>query len=118
MHCMQTFMEDRMEIILTQHAKKRLKKRFGIKSSTAALRLAHSIVMQGKAFELENGYVRYLYLGHSYIFTHSVNVVDKPVLLMITACNDHKSSEWSIYCHGERQKRATPKRSHLQRLIA
>ncbi len=107
-----------MTIVLTNHALKRLKKRFGIKSKTTAERYAESIVHSGKSFELENGCVRYLYLGHSYIFTNTTNSEDEPVLLMLTACNDDKSSEYSIYYQGERKKHSTPKRSHLQRLIA
>lgn len=107
-----------MTIILTHHALKRLKKRFGIKSKPTAERYAESIVNGGKSYELVNGCVRYLYLGHSYIFTHTINSDNKPVLLMLTACNDDKCSEYSIYRHGERKKLSTPKRSHLQRSIA
>jgi hypothetical protein len=107
-----------MTIVLTHHALKRLKKRFGIKSKPTAERYAESIVRGGKSFELENGCVRYLYLGHSYIFTHTTNSEDEPVLLMLTACNDEKSSEYLIYYQGERKKHSTPKRSHLQRYIA
>jgi hypothetical protein len=107
-----------MTIVLTNHALKRLKKRFGIKSKPTAERYAETIVRSGKSFELENGCVRYLYLGHSYIFTHTTNSEDEPVLLMLTACNDEKSSEWSDYCQGERKKHSTPKRSHFQRYIA
>lgn len=107
-----------MTIVLTHHALKRLKKRFGIKSKPTAERYAESIVRGGKAFELENGCIRYLYLGHSYIFTNTTNTDDEPVLLMLTACNDEKSSEWSDYYQGERKKHFTPKRSHFQRYIA
>jgi hypothetical protein len=107
-----------MNIVLTHHALKRLKKRFGIKSKSTAVRYAESIVRGGKSFALENGSVRYLYLGHSYIFTNTINTENEPVLLMLTACNDHKSSEWSDYYHGERKKHSTPKRSHFQRTIA
>lgn len=107
-----------MKIVLTHHALKRLKKRFGIKSKPTAERYAESIVRGGKSYELENGCVRYLYLGHSYIFTHTINSDNEPVLLMLTACNDDKSSEYSTYRQGERKKLSTPKRSHLQRFIA
>lgn len=107
-----------MTIVLTHHALKRLKKRFGIKSKPTAIRYAESIVRGGKSFELENGCIRYLYLGHSYIFTHTTNHENEPVLLMLTACNDEKSSEWSDYYQGDRKKHSTPKRSHLQRYIA
>lgn len=107
-----------MNIVLTHHALKRLKKRFGIKSKPTAVRYAESIVRGGKSFELDNGCVRYLYLGHSYIFTNTTNTDDEPVSLMLTACNDHKSSEWSDYYQGERKKHSTPKRSHFQRTIA
>jgi hypothetical protein len=111
-------MEDKMNIVLTHHALKRLKKRFGIKSKPTALRYAETIVRGGKFFELENGSVRYLYMGHSYIFTHTTNTVDEPVLLMLTACNDDKCSEWDVYAHGKKMKRSVPKQSTLQRLIA
>lgn len=107
-----------MNIILTHHALKRLKKRFGIKSKPTAVRYAESIVRGGKSFDLENGCVRYLYLGHSYIFTNTTNTEGEPVLLMLTACNDDKSSEYSVYYQGERKKHSTLKRSHLQRTIA
>lgn len=107
-----------MKIVLTNHALKRLKKRFGIKSKPTAERYAETIVRGGTSFELDNGCVRYLYLGHSYIFTHTTNSDDEPVLLMLTACNDEKSSEYSVYRQGERKKHSTPKRSHLQRSIA
>jgi hypothetical protein len=73
-------------------ALKRLKKRFGIKSKSTAERYAESIVRGGKSFELENGCVCYLYIGHRYIFTHTTNSEDESVLLMLTACNDEKSS--------------------------
>ena len=107
-----------MTIVLTHHALKRLKKRFGIKSKSTAEHYAETIVRGGKSFELENGCIRYLYLGHSYIFTHTTNSEDEPVLLMLTACNDEKSSEWSDYYQGERKKHSTPKRSRFQRYIA
>lgn len=107
-----------MNIVLTNHALKRLKKRFGIKSKPTAVRYAETIVRGGKSFELENGCVRYLYLGHSYIFTNTTNTDDESVLLMLTACNDHKSSEYSVYYQGERKKHSIPKRSHFQRTIA
>jgi len=107
-----------MNIVLTHHALKRLKKRFGIKSKPTAVRYAETIVRGGKSFVLENGCVRYLYLGHSYIFTHTTNSDDEPVLLMLTACNDDKSSEWDVYAQGEKIKRSVPKKSALQRLIA
>ncbi|MDD5386448.1 MAG: hypothetical protein PHQ22_04545 [Sulfuricurvum sp.] len=107
-----------MNIILTNHALKRLKKRFGIKSKPTAVRYAESIVRGGKSFELEKGCVRYLYLGHSYIFTNTTNTDDEQVLLMLTACNDDKSSEYSVYYQGERKKHSTLKRSRFQRTIA
>lgn len=107
-----------MKIVLTHHALKRLKKCSGIKSKPTAERYAESIVNGGKSYELENGCVRYLYLGHSYIFTCTANFEDEPVLLMLTACNDDKCSEYSTYRHGERKKLSAPKRSHLQRSIA
>ena len=107
-----------MNIVLTHHALKRLKKRFGIKSKSTAVRYAETIVRGGKCIALENGCVRYLYLGHSYIFTNTTNSADELVLLMLTACNDHKSSEWSDYYQGERKKHSILKRSHFQRTIA
>ncbi|MGD9968882.1 MAG: hypothetical protein AB7S65_00360 [Sulfuricurvum sp.] len=102
-----------MKIVFTYHALKRLKKRFGIKSKPTAERYAESIVRSGKSYELENGCVRYLYLGHSYIFTSTSNHEDESVLLMLTACNDDKSTEYSTYHHGERKKLSAPKRSQL-----
>lgn len=107
-----------MNVVLTNHALKRLKKRFGIKSKPTAERYAESIVRGGKSFMLDNRCVRYLYLGHSYIFTHTTNSEDEPVLLMLTACNDEKSSEWSDYYQGERKKHSTLKRVNFQRHIA
>ncbi len=107
-----------MNVILTHHAIKRLKKRFGIKSKSTAIRYAESIVNGGKSFVLENGCVRYLYLGHSYIFTQTTNRKNEAVLLMLTACNDDKSSEWSEYYQGEKIKRSSQKRSMLHRHVA
>jgi len=106
-----------MNIILTNHALKRLKKRFGIKSKPTAVRYAESIVRGGKSFELENGCVRYLYLGHSYVFTNTTNSEDEPVLLMLTACNDDKSSEWKVFLHGKMHKAKTIKQSKQQRSL-
>ena len=52
--------------------------------------------------------------GHSFVFVRSVvDSSGESILLMITACNDEKSSEWEWFHHGEVRKGKAVKKSKV-----
>lgn len=102
---------------LTSHAQKRLSKRFGIKSKEAAQRFAEDIVKNGTAIPMRSKLITIVRRGHSFVFTQAVDANGIAILLMITACNDDKSSEWKCFHHGKMRKAKAIKQSKIQRKI-
>lgn len=101
---------------LTAHAQERISKRFGIKSKESALRFAEDIVRNGIVNPTQKGSYVIMHNGHSYIFTKVQDkFTQKEVMLMITACNDDKSSEWVTFHHGQMRKASTIKQSKIHR---
>ncbi|MFZ3054222.1 MAG: hypothetical protein WA099_12560 [Sulfuricurvum sp.] len=89
---------------LTHHAQKRLSKRLGIKTKEAALRFAQDVVKKGKIISGQSPSIIIVRHGHSFVFAKSMDYGGESILLMITACNDDKSSEWEWFHHGEVRK--------------
>lgn len=102
-----------MPIVLTEHAKKRISKRFGIHSKEGVKKYAENVVKNGTIIS-SNSNITITYLGHSFIFIKTENSVSKEaILLMITACNDDKSSEWTSFHNGKICKCVAVKRSKI-----
>jgi len=93
-----------VQVKLTHHAQKRLSKRLGIKTKEAALRFAQDVVKNGKIVSGELSSIIIVRHGHSFVFAKSMDYSGESILLMITACNDDKSSEWEWFHHGEVRK--------------
>jgi hypothetical protein len=104
-----------LPVKLTYHAQKRLSKRFGIRGGDAALRAAEDIVRNGKVIPTQSQCVTILRHGHSYVFAKTLDFNGEPILLMITACNDDKSSEWKVFHHGKVQKARSIKKAKVHR---
>lgn len=98
---------------LTHHAQKRLSKRLGIKTKEAALRFAQDVVKKGKIISGQSPSIIIVRHGHSFVFAKSMDYSGESILLMITACNDAKSSEWEWFHHGEVRKRIAIKKSKV-----
>ncbi|MDD5051566.1 MAG: hypothetical protein PHO27_02400 [Sulfuricurvum sp.] len=107
-----------LPVRLTHHAQKRLAKRFGIRGEDAAQRAAEDIVRNGTLVPTRSECITILRRGHSFVFAKTVDYNDTPILLMITACNDDKSSEWKTFHHGKVQKAKTVKQSKRQRSLS
>lgn len=103
-------------VLLSNHSAERLKKRFGLKRS-AALRLCCDVVNKGTIIShLSDARIRYELNGHTYIFAKIIDdVTCKDALIMVTACNEDKSSEWTHYVHGKECRFTATKRSKIQR---
>jgi hypothetical protein len=106
-----------LPVRLTNHAQKRLAKRFGIRGEDAAQRAAEDIVRNGTIIPSQSECITIIRRGHSFVFVNTVDSNDIPILLMITACNDDKSSEWKTFHHGKVQKVKTIKQSYVHRSI-
>lgn len=104
-----------MNLKLTNHAFGRISKRFGLKSKDAAEKLANKIILEGKRVPMTNGLITFVHNGHSFVFSETKNQFGQTILLMITACNDDKSSEWTSYSKGRVIKKSSQKLSKLQR---
>jgi ribosomal protein S19 len=101
---------------LTNHAHKRIVKRFGINGRSATKRFAETVVTKGRILPSVASNIIYEHNGHTYIFVETKDTeTNNPILLMITACNDDKSSEWKMFHHGKVHKIATTKQSHIHR---
>ncbi len=99
---------------LTNHAQKRLSKRLGIKTKEAALRFAKDVVKNGKIVsDTQSPCITIIRHGASFVFAKSVDYGGESIFLMITACNDAKSSEWKCFHHGEVRKRIAIKKSKV-----
>jgi hypothetical protein len=103
---------------LTNHAKKRLAKRFGIRGEDAVQHAADDIVRNGMIIPSRSECITIIRRGHSFVFAKTVDGNDIPILLMITACNDDKSSEWKAFHHGKVRKAKTVKQSKRQYLLS
>ncbi|MDD5387438.1 MAG: hypothetical protein PHQ22_09625 [Sulfuricurvum sp.] len=107
-----------LQVKLTHHAQKRLSKRFGIKTKKAALRFAKDVVKNGEIIAgTQSLYITIVRHGSGFIFAKSLDQYGESILLMITACNDAKSSEWKCFYHGEVRKRRAIKKSKVYRGI-
>ena len=105
-----------LQVKLTHHAQKRLSKRLGIKTKEAAQRFAQDVVRNGRiASSIQSPTITIIRHGHSFVFTKSVDYSGKSILLMITACNDEKSSEWEWFHHGKVRKASAIKKSKMNR---
>lgn len=102
-----------LQVKLTHHAQKRLSKRLGIKTKEAACRFAQDVVTNGKIVSGQSSSIIIVRHGHSFVFVRSVDCSGESILLMITACNDAKSSEWEWFHHGEVRKRKAVKKSKV-----
>ena len=103
-----------VQVKLTNHAQKRLSKRLGIKTKEAALRFAQDVVKNGKIVSgMPSPYITIVRHGASFVFAKSSDCRGESILLMITACNDDKSSEWKCFHHGEVRKRIAVKKSKV-----
>lgn len=107
-----------LQIKLTNHAQKRLSKRLGIKTKEAALRFAQDVVKNGKIVSgIPSPCITIVRHGASFVFAKSSYCNGERILLMITACNDDKSSEWKCFHHGEVRKRRAIKKSKVYGMI-
>ena len=105
-----------LQVTLTHHAQKRLSKRLGIKTKEAALRFAQDVVNNGRiASSIKSPSITIMRHGHSFVFAKSVDYSGNSILLMITACNDEKSSEWEWFHHGVIRKASAIKKSKMNR---
>jgi hypothetical protein len=103
-----------VHITLTNHAQKRLSNRLGIKTKEAALRFAQDVVKNGKIVSsIPSPCITIVRHGASFVFAKSIDCNGENILLMITACNDDKSSEWTCFHHGEVRKRNAVKKSKV-----
>ena len=104
-----------LPVRLTKHSLERLKERFKL-DRDAAQRFAERIVANGKIiYNLPSG-IKIEHNGHANIFVISKDSrTSQEIILMITACNDDKSSEWIHYHHGERRNYTATKRSKINR---
>jgi hypothetical protein len=103
-----------VHVILTNHAQKRLSKRLGIKTKEAAQRFAQDVVKNGKIVSgTHSQCMTIVRHGASFVFAKSLDCNGESILLMITACNDDKSSEWNCFHHGEVRKRSAVKKSKV-----
>ena len=103
-----------LQVKLTHHAQKRLSKRLGIKTKAAALRFVQDVVKNGKIVSGQSPSIIIVRHGHSFVFVRSVvEYSGENILLMITACNDAKSSEWEWFHHGEVRKGRAVKKSKV-----
>ena len=102
-----------VQVKLTHHAQKRLSKRLGIKTKEAALRFAQDVVKNGKIVSGQLSSIIIVRHGHSFVFAKSMDYSGESILLMITACNDDKSSEWKCFYQGEIRKRNAIKKSKV-----
>lgn len=102
-----------LQVKLTHHAQKRLSKRLGIKSKEAAQRFAQDVVKNGKIVSGQLPSIIIVRHRHSFIFAKSVDYRGANIMLMITACNDEKSSEWEWFQHGEVRKGRAIKKSKV-----
>lgn len=104
-----------LPVKLTNHSIMRIRKRFGL-SQCAVLRLAEDVVLKGKVLYSSPESIKIEHNSHTYIFIRSLDRLDgQEVLLLITACNDDKSSEWTEYYHGEKRHFTATKRSKIHR---
>lgn len=107
-----------LQVKLTNHAQKRLSKRLGIKTKEAALRFAQDVVKNGKIVAgIQSQYITIVRHGASFVFAKSADSSGENILLMITACNDAKSSEWEWFHHGEVRKGKAVKKSKVNRVM-
>lgn len=107
-----------LQVKLTHHAQKRLSKRLGIKTKEATLRFAQDVVKNGRIIPtLQSPYITIVRHGSGFIFAKSVDYSGENILLMITACNDDKSSEWEWFHHGEVRKGRAVKKSKVYRRL-
>jgi len=103
-----------LQVKLTHHAQKRLSKRLGIKTKKAALRFAKDVVKNGEIIEgIRSPYITIVRHGSGFIFAKSTDPSGESIFLMITACNDDKSSEWKCFYQGEIRKRRAIKKSKV-----
>lgn len=103
-----------VQVKLTHHAQKRLSKRLGIKTKKAALRFAKDVVKNGEIISgTQSPYITIVRHGSGFIFAKSLDCNGENILLMITACNDDKSSEWKCFYLGEVRKRKAIKKSKV-----
>ena len=102
-----------LPVKLTHHAQKRLSKRLGIKTKEAASRFVQDVVKNGKIVSGESSSIIIVRHGHSFVFAKSLDCNSESILLMITACNDAKSSEWEWFHHGEVRKGKAVKKSKV-----
>jgi hypothetical protein len=102
-----------LQVKVTHHAQKRLSKRLGIKTKEAAQRYAQDVVKNGKIISGQSPSIIIMRHGHSFVFAKSVDYGGESILLMITACNDGKSSEWEWFHHGEVRKGKAVKKSKV-----
>ncbi|MDD5387310.1 MAG: hypothetical protein PHQ22_08965 [Sulfuricurvum sp.] len=107
-----------LQLKLTHHAQKRLSKRLGIKTKEAALRFAQDVVKNGRIVpSIQCPTITIMRHGHSFVFVKGVDYSGNSILLMITACNDEKSSEWEWFHHGEVRKVSAIKKSKMNRRL-
>lgn len=104
-----------LPVKLTDHSIMRIRKRFGL-SQCAVLRLAEDVALKGKVLYSSPKSIKIEHNSYTYIFIRTLDRLDgKEVLLLITACNDDKSSEWIHYHHGERRTYTATKQSKINR---
>jgi hypothetical protein len=117
-----------LPVKLSKHALARLKKRFKL-NKEAAQRFAENVLKNGtiicdhmskSKIDASNndraGCITIVHNGHTHIFAPSKdNKSGEDVILLVTSCNDDKSSEWTHFHHGERRQYAATKRSKINR---
>jgi hypothetical protein len=98
-----------MNVKTTSHCINRLVKRFGL-GKKASQRYAEKIVKEGDIVKSESENIKIVYKGNTYIYAEVIDYEAKhPILLMITACNECKASEWNVYVKGKKRTANTTK---------
>lgn len=100
-----------MSVKTTNHCIDRLVKRFGI-GKKASQRYAEKIVKEGDIVKSESENIKIVYKGNTYFYAEVIDYeTNRPALLMITACNECKASEWNVYVKGKKRTTNTTKGS-------
>ncbi|MFA6396910.1 MAG: hypothetical protein WCW84_13180 [Sulfurimonas sp.] len=106
-------------ILVSTHASRRLKERFGIKKGSA-LRFAKDIATNGTIISnfSNDNCIHIEKNGNTYIFSKTIDgATGKDALILVTACNEDKSSEWVVIVRGENRKFTSTKHSKVNRRL-
>jgi hypothetical protein len=108
----------KLPIRITNHAHKRISKRFGIHGKVATRRFGEDVLRNGTIISCKDEAITIIRRGCSFIFKMAIDGTTKEsVMLMLTACNDNKNSEWKRFQQGKEIKARTVKLSKVQIML-